>query len=49
MWVDEYYGVPVRVEVRSGGVKSEYIFEDIGFNAVDDSDLEHAFVTQSYN
>jgi hypothetical protein len=49
MWVDEYYGVPVKIKVIENGVANDYIFEDIGFNTVDDSDLEHSLVTMSYN
>lgn len=49
MWVDEYYGIPLEIEVTEGGATNKYIFEDIGFNAVDDSDLEHTFVTVTYN
>jgi hypothetical protein len=49
MWVDEYYGLPVKIRVVKDGSASEYIFEDISFNSVDDSDLEHSLVTQSYN
>jgi outer membrane lipoprotein-sorting protein len=48
MWVDEYYGMPVMVTIKEGSTKNEYIFEDIGFNGVDDSDLEHGMVTTSY-
>jgi hypothetical protein len=49
MWVDEYYGIPMKIRVSEGGVVNEYIFEDLGFNAVDDSDLEHALVTVTYD
>ena len=49
MWVDEYYGLPLKVKVVENGVANDYIFEDIGFNTVDDSDLEHALVTETYN
>ena len=48
MWVDEYYGIPVKVRVADGGTVNEYIFEDIGFNAVDDSDLEHKLIKVTY-
>ena len=48
MWVDEYYGVPLKIKVKEGGAVNEYIFEDIAFNSVDDSDLEHNLVTEAY-
>jgi hypothetical protein len=44
MWVDDYYGVPVKVWVQDGSTKNEYVFEDIGFEAVDESDLQHNLV-----
>jgi hypothetical protein len=49
MWVDDYYGLPSKVRVVDGSAVNEYVFEDISFNSVDDSDLEHAYVTESYN
>lgn len=48
MWVDEYYGVPVSIKVTNNGVTNDYIFEDIAFNTVDDSDLEHHMVSVTY-
>lgn len=48
MWVDEYYGIPLKVRVADGSVVNEYIFEDIGFNSVDDSDLEHHLIRVTY-
>jgi hypothetical protein len=49
MWVDEYYGIPLKVRVVEGSAVNEYIFEDLGFNAVDDSDLEHGFIEKGYH
>ncbi|MBW2964652.1 hypothetical protein KY363_04290 [Candidatus Woesearchaeota archaeon] len=48
MWVDDYYGVPVKVKETKGSVVNDYIFEDIAFNSVDDSDLSHGLVTTTY-
>jgi outer membrane lipoprotein-sorting protein len=48
MWVDDYYGVPMKVRVTSSGTTSDYQFEDIAFNSVEDADLEHGFVTVTY-
>lgn len=44
MWVDDYYGVPMEVWVESGSDTTKYIFEDISFNSVTDSDLEHQYM-----
>jgi hypothetical protein len=49
MWVDDYYGIPVKVRVTEGSAVNEYIFEDIAINSVEDSDLQHGFVQTSYN
>jgi hypothetical protein len=48
MWIDDYYGVSSMIREVRDGVVNEYIFEDISFNSVEDSDLEHPFVTTSY-
>ena len=48
MWVDEYYGIPLRVIVQEGSSVNEYIYEDIGFNDADESDLEHGFISKTY-
>lgn len=48
MWIDEYYGLPIKVVVAEGSTKNEYIYEDIGFNGVEESDLQHNLVTTSY-
>ncbi len=47
-WVDEYYGIPIKVRTAAGTVIKDFIFEDIGFNAVEDTDLEHQYVAKSY-
>jgi hypothetical protein len=49
MWVDDYYGVPVKIRVAEGGAVNDYNFEDIAFNSVEDTDLDHNYVTVSYN
>ncbi len=49
MWVDDYYGVPVKIREVTNGVANEYIFEDIAFNTVDKDDLGHNFIAKSYN
>jgi hypothetical protein len=49
MFVDTYYGVPVKVIEKSGGVTSDFIYEDIAFNTVDDVDLDHGFIQKAYN
>ncbi|MBU2561399.1 MAG: hypothetical protein KKD17_03810 [Nanoarchaeota archaeon] len=49
MWVDDYYGIPMKVRVVDGSVKNDYIYEDIAFNGVEDSDLQHGLITQTYN
>jgi hypothetical protein len=48
MWVDEYYGIPLKIRVADAGAVNEYIFEDIAFNDVDDADLEHQFIRVTY-
>jgi len=49
MWVDEYYGIPLKIRVVEGSAVNEYIFEDIAFNVVEDSDLEHAYIAEGYH
>ncbi|MFC1742072.1 hypothetical protein ACFL3V_06050 [Nanoarchaeota archaeon] len=49
MWIDDYYGLPMKVVVKKGGITNEYIYEDISFNSVDDEDVEHRLITQTYN
>ncbi len=49
MWVDDYYGVPVKVEVTKDGDKKRYVFEDLAFNNVEDSDLKHQTIAERYN
>ncbi|MFH1064689.1 MAG: hypothetical protein V1729_06405 [Candidatus Woesearchaeota archaeon] len=48
LWVDEYYGVPVKVHVVDGSEIDEYVFEDIAFNTIDDSDLTHKSIDTAY-
>lgn len=48
MWVDDYYGVPVKIKETRGSAVNEYIYEDIEFNSVEDSDLAHGFVSTTY-
>lgn len=48
MWVDDYYGIPLIVEVERGGDVNRYVYEDMSYNSVDDSDLEHDLVTKTY-
>jgi outer membrane lipoprotein-sorting protein len=49
MWVDDYYGLPVKVRIVDGSETTEYVYEDIAFNSVEDDDLSHGFVSASYN
>jgi len=48
MWVDDYYGVPLKVRVVENGVTSDFIYEDLSYNSVEDSSLAHSFVTKGY-
>lgn len=48
MWIDTFYGVPLKIEVMQGSKVDTSIFEDISFNSVDDSSLVHADVSDKY-
>ena len=48
MWVDDYYGIPMRVEIKDGSDVKKYIFEDLAINAVSDSDITHQLITETY-
>lgn len=48
MWVDEYYGVPVKVHILDGSDIDEYVYEDIAINTIDDSDLKHQAIDTKY-
>ncbi|MFC1752936.1 hypothetical protein ACFL96_06020 [Thermoproteota archaeon] len=41
MWVDDYYGTPLKIE-HDG---DEYVFQDMAFNAVEETDLAHQEIT----
>ncbi|MBN1544823.1 hypothetical protein JW898_05180 [Candidatus Woesearchaeota archaeon] len=49
MWVDDYYGVPMKIKVVDGGITNDYVYEDIAFNSVEESDLKHNLISKTYN
>ena len=49
MWIDTYYGVPVKIKETEGSTIRDFIYEDIAFNSVEDADLDHTFIGTAYN
>jgi hypothetical protein len=48
MWVDTYYGVPLKIEVGSGADVDTYLFSRIAFNSVTDDQLTHPKIELKY-
>ncbi|MBI4738646.1 hypothetical protein HY772_03655 [Candidatus Woesearchaeota archaeon] len=48
MWLDVFFGVPLKIQVANGTIVDEYIFEDISFNSVTDDQLVHKTFENGY-